>query len=501
MTESGSFNSDQPLSPRLRRALLDALVSVDMTAFICRSFEIVSPGEKFIFNWHLRAIAHALERVRRGEINRLIIAMPPRQLKSISVSVAFPAFLLGHDPTRKIIAASYSDALAAKHHNDCRALMRSEWYRRIFPATRMGSEKNTESEFLTTRRGGRYATSVGGTLTGRGGDLIIVDDPLKPEEAASESARMRVIQWFETTLLSRLNDKTHDAIIIVMQRLHVDDLAGHLLQKGSWELLELQAIAESRQAISVGPGQVHHRLEGDILHEQREPLAALESLKKAMGSFAFSAQYQQRPVPLEGNMIKRNWLKFYEAEPAAAPSDTFVISWDTANKATELANYSVATVWRVHKNNCYLADLVRGRFDFPDLKRAVTALKNRWPTATILIEDKGSGISLIQELRAQRISVIAINPESDKVTRLFTVQPMFEAGAVHLPKNADWLGGLIEELLAFPNFRSDDQVDSISQALTWIQKRRRALNGCDLGLPVSLPNDTGFAMENWTPQW
>lgn len=479
------------LAPCVQRALIDNQLQKDLFSFICRAFETVAPGEKFLPNWHIQAMAYQLERVINGKSKRLVIVLPPRQLKSISISVALPAFLLGQDPTRKIINVSYSDALAVKFHNDTRALMKAGWYRRIFPGTRISPSKNTESEFMTTRRGGRLATSVGGTLTGRGGNFIIVDDPMKPEEAASEAARQRVIQWFESTLLSRLNDKTNDVIIVVMQRLHVDDLAGVLLQKGGWDLLELQAIAEEEQKIPLAPGKYFRRSVGHVLHEEREPAATLERLKAAMGTLAFSAQYQQRPVPLEGNLIKRSWIKYYGVEPAADPEDTYVISWDTANKASELANYSVGTVWLVQRRNCYLLDLVRGRFDFPTLQRAVVALKNRWPEATILIEDKGSGISLIQQLRSDEVPAIAINPEVDKATRVYTVQPMFESGAVYFPKSAPWLDTLFEELFGFPNSRTDDQVDSISQALSWIQKRRRTFDDVELGV-ISIRNERSF---------
>ncbi len=190
-------------------------------------------------------------------------------------------------------------------------------------------------------------------------------------------------------------------------------------------------------------------------------------------------------------------LKFYDVKPAQKPDDIFVISWDTANKASELADYSVGTVWLVQNDNCYLLELVRGQYDFPALKRARPALTVRWPGATTLVEDKGSGISLIQELRATSVPVVAINPEVDKQTRLYSVQPMFEAGSVHFPAQAPWLPYLLEELLAFPNFRTDDQVDSISQALTWIQKRRRSYNyynNIDIGLPVSKRKTNDFSV-------
>ena len=219
--------------------LVGAMLRSDFYSFIRATFPIVSPSSAFAPNWHIEAIAFALMRVLRGEIKRLIITVPPRSLKSICASVAFPAFVLGHDPTRRIICVSYAEALARKHANDCRALMRSTLYHRLFPNTRISNAKDTELEFATTRGGNRLATSIGGTLTGRGGNLIVIDDPLKPQDAYSEAARENTKQWYSNTLLSRLDDKTKDAIIVVMQRLHLDDLVGHLLEQEGWMHLNL----------------------------------------------------------------------------------------------------------------------------------------------------------------------------------------------------------------------------------------------------------------------
>ncbi len=225
--------------------LLDAVLRNDLMGFVRKAFQTVAPGERFIYNWHLDTICYALDQVRLGHIKRLIIEVPPRSLKSIIASVAFPAFLLGRDPTTKIISVSYSNALAAKHAADSKAIMRSRWYQRLFPSTVIGTEKDTESDFLTTKRGGRYATSIGGTLTGRGGNIIIIDDPLKPGDAMS-SGREAVNTWYDQTLSSRLNNKAEDAIIVVMQRLHIDDLVGHVLQRDEgWRVLSIPAIAET----------------------------------------------------------------------------------------------------------------------------------------------------------------------------------------------------------------------------------------------------------------
>jgi len=476
VTAAGRSYDISAASAALKRMLVDALLADDLFAFVRKVFETIVPGEELSLNWHLRAMAYALERVLRGEIRRLIITVPPRSLKSITASVSFPAFVLGHDPTKKIVCVSYSSELAVKHANDCRAVMRAPWYQRIFPQTRLSTEKNTEMEVMTTKRGGRFTTSIGGTLTGRGGNIIIIDDPMKPADAMSEAVRKGVIHWFDSTLLSRLNTKAEDAIIVVMQRLHVEDLAGVLLEKGGWEHLDLPAIAEEPQEVPVDPKRTYRRKVGEVLDPVREPRSVLDELKASMGTMDFSAQYQQRPIPAEGNLIRREWLRYYDEPPRREPRDVIAISWDTAMKATEISDYSVATVWHFAGENCYLIGLVRGRYDYPTLKRLTLSIRQQFPDATVLIEDKGSGTSLIQDLRSEGMSVINVSPVADKVSRLYSTQALFEAGSVLFPSEGWWLSDLISELLAFPSGRHDDQVDSLSQALTWNMERRRRCN-------------------------
>lgn len=456
----------------ISRRTLHRALALDLAAFTERCFHAVVPGESFLPNWHIDAIAYALERVMHGDVRRLIITMPPRSMKSLCVSVAFPAFVLGHDASRKIITVSYAEGLALKHARDTRAIMASDWYQQVFPGTRIDPAKDSVPEFATTSRGFRLSTSVGGTLTGRGGNLIIVDDPIKPQDAMSEPAREAVHSWFSNTLLSRLDNKETDAIIIVMQRVHVDDLAGYLLEAGGWELLNLRAIAEQDENIPIGPGKFHAREAGAALHPARESLETLQTQKLAMGSLDFAAQYQQAPVPLEGAMIKRGWLRHFTNAPARESGDLVVLSWDTAMKANERADYSVCTAWLIRGEANYLIDLHRERLDFPDLKRKAVALHERWqPTAT-LVEDKGSGTSLIQELRTAGMPVIAWEARGDKEMRMSAQSARFEAGAVLFPREAPWLNDLLAELLAFPGGRHDDQVDSISQALEWAQQYR-----------------------------
>jgi predicted phage terminase large subunit-like protein len=447
---------------------LEALLRSDFKAFVHKAFATLCPGQKYVNTWHIEAIALQLERVRRGEIRRLIINMPPRSLKSIMASVAFPAFVLGHNPSRRIICVSYSGDLARKHSNDFRAMIESSWYRRTFPSTQIGPYKNSEVEIELTERGFRLATSVGGTLTGRGGDIIVIDDPLKPDDAFSEAKRSAANQWFANTLLSRLDDKRTGAIVIVMQRVHMDDLTGFVMsQSDEWELLSLPAIAEFEETIPLGHGRSHRRQFGEALSPEREPLRVLESLKLQIGSDAFSAQYQQTPVPPGGAMIKRQWVRRYaDVLPSHDEQLMTLQSWDTASKGGPENDWSVCTTWILtRRKRWYLLDVWRRRVDYPALKAAVKSLAKRWRPQRILVEDAVTGTALVQELREEISGIIPVKPVGDKVTRMAVASAKIEAGQVFLPQEADWLADLEAELYAFPGSRHDDQCDSISQAL------------------------------------
>jgi predicted phage terminase large subunit-like protein len=445
-----------------------ALLRSDFRAFVHKAFTTLCPGQNYVSTWHVEAIAWQLERVRRGEIRRLIINMPPRSLKSIMASVAFPAFVLGHDPSRRIICVSYSGDLSRKHSNDFRALLESPWYGRTFPNARIGPYKNSETEIELTERGFRLATSVGGTLTGRGGDIIIIDDPLKPDDALSETKRSAANQWFANTLLSRLDDKRTGAIAIVMQRVHMDDLTGFLLSQSSeWELLSLPAIAEFEETIALGNGHSHRRQFGEALSPEREPVHVLEALKLQIGSDAFSAQYQQAPVPPGGAMVKRHWVRRYGDElPSPAEQLMTVQSWDTASKGGPDNDWSVCTTWILtRRKRWYLLDVWRRRVDYPALKAAAQSLAKKWSAWRVLVEDAATGTALVQELREMIPGIIAVKPVGDKASRMAVASAKFEAGQVFLPERANWLPDLEAELFAFPGGRHDDQCDSISQAL------------------------------------
>jgi predicted phage terminase large subunit-like protein len=476
--------------PEHLRKVLEAAKRNELASFIQAAFGIVNPGGLYKHNFHIEAIAHRLEQCARGEINRLIITVPPRHLKSLCVSVAYPAFLLGHDPTRRIIAASYSSELADNLARQFRSVVGSREFRRLFPGLRV--KRNTEIEFLTSQGGFRYATSVGGTLTGIGGTDIIIDDPLKPEEAMSKVAREAVISWFKTTLSTRLDDKQTGIIILVMQRLHVDDLVGHILQEDPhhWVHLDLPGIAEEPQEVALGNGRVYKRAVGEVLHAEREPLELLLHQKATMGSAAFAAQYQQRPVPAEGNLIKAQWLRNYDLLSEKQPLDKIVQSWDCAAKSGELNDYSVCLTFLVRKNEFYLVDVLRQRLSYPELKKKVLEQKTRLKADVVLIEDTGHGTALIQDLRVNGLHAIGRRPEKDKITRMSAQSAKIEAGQLLLPTRASWLEDFTAEILAFPAGRHDDQVDALSQFLAWADERR--VESWPMPIVISRPREIPF---------
>ncbi|HVL74109.1 MAG TPA: hypothetical protein VM434_19730 [Beijerinckiaceae bacterium] len=321
-----------------RSALLRAILRQDLASFLAKSFGTLEPGSPYLDNWHVHAIAHQLMRVHRGEVKRLVINVPPRSGKSILVTVGFTAWLLGHDPRKRVMAISYANELARKHAADFRSVVGTEWYRRLFPAFQVKTDR--EMELITTGHGFRYAGSIGGSVLGRGANLIVVDDPIKGLAAAlSASERRRVAEFYDNTLYSRLNNKAQDAIIIVMQRLHQDDLVGHVLDKEPWEVLSIPAIAPEDLTYGIGPlpHEVYRRRAGEVLHPEREPPEALEAIRRNLGTLNFSAQYQQDPQPAEGHAIKRDWIRSYDAVPDAF--DLKVVSWDTASTVTDAADW------------------------------------------------------------------------------------------------------------------------------------------------------------------
>jgi predicted phage terminase large subunit-like protein len=452
-----------------------SLVRTDFGTFLRQAFHELYSGKELLWGWHVDAIIHALEENLAGRQPRLIINLPPRHLKSFIVSVAWPAFLLGQDASLKIFCVSYSDELAATIARDSKRLVEAIWYRQVFPHVKL--TKSTANEVVTDQGGYRAALSVHGSITGRGADLIIVDDPCKPEEAVSDKARMGVNEWFMSTLLSRRDDKLRSGLIVVMQRLHVNDLTGFIGERGGFRKIAFPAIAEHDEVIALRGGREYFRRRGEPLQPAREPLAVLEQMRMDVGSFNFAAQYQQSPKTPEGTLFKRKYFKLVDNLPRHAFSHgKFFISIDSALSTAATADFTAISVVCVVDGKMYVIMAERGRWEYEELKARVLhwidQLARKGQQPYVLVEYAGSGIALSQFLATRghtdrRFEIHWRRPGEDKVTRAAKVLNMFEA-VVHLLNiegRNGWVQPFLNEFMNFPNGANDDQVDSLVQLL------------------------------------
>jgi predicted phage terminase large subunit-like protein len=450
------------------RNRLEELARDDFGVFV-RLFSPFSNGCELDDNWHINVLCRSAEKVASGEERRLICTIPPRYLKSYIFSICLPAWLLGRKPKSKILCVSYAATLAEKFSSDTLKLMESSRYRRIFRNTMVDKRKHSAVEFATTAGGFRLATSVGGTLTGRGGDLIIVDDPLKAGEAHSPTARESCISWFNTSVHSRLNNPKTGRIVVVGQRLHAEDLPGHLQQAGGWQEIMIPAIAWDNRTYDMGAGLRPGRCSaGRVLQPERQSRKELEQLRRTMGEHDFEAQYNQRPLPPGGATFKAEWLKRYHRPPPKAAVRHVYQSWDTAYETSENNDYSVCTTWADCGGNFYLLDVYRQRLKFWELEREVYELKRIWHADMVIVEKAGSGISLYQNIRLRDRNpwLCSYTAEKAKQVRAEQQSPKVQQGRVFLPEKAEWLAAFENELLAFPYGKHDDQVDSLTQFLT-----------------------------------
>ena len=392
--------------------------------------------------------------------------MPPRHGKSEIISLRFPCWYLARHPEDYIVQAGYAESISLTHSRKARDIFISPEMARLFPdihhrPERPGQEiiipeRQAAHEWGTKQGGSYYAVGIGGGLTGRGFNIGIIDDPVKDEEeAASQTIRDKVWDWYQRVFRTRAEPGA--AIIVVMTRWHQEDLVGRLLKQSQedptsdqWKVLHFPALTDS---IALWP--------------ERYPLGVLESIRSSIGGRAFESLYQGNPTIAEGQIIKREWWRYFKEPPSFL---RIIHSWDTAFKDKTQNDYSVCTVWGETQNGFYLLDVWRARVEFPELKRTAVALDARDKPSVVLVEDKASGQSLIQELqRDTRIPVIPFKVDSNKVARANSVTPLIEAGRVFLPESAPWLFDYIEELSAFPNAGHDDQVDSMTQALAFMR--------------------------------
>jgi predicted phage terminase large subunit-like protein len=431
---------------QLPQSIWDAMARTDFPTFIARVMAVLEPGTVYEPNWHIDLIADRLLKVQQGDEKRLMINLPPRSMKTITISIAFAAWVLGHDPTRRIMCVTYSQDVAKAQALLFGRIVREAWYRRIFPLCRP-CVPNRVMEWTTSAGGYRMATSMDGSVLGRGADIIILDDPNKGQEIYSKVSREKVRNAWDHTISTRLNHPRESAIICVMQRLHADDLAGHLLGQEQWTSLTLPARAEQDERWDLGHGLTHFRAQGEPIQPSRMGHVELDKARRRMGATAFSAQYQQQPVPDDGVVIRRGWLRYYEVAPETF--DTVLVSWDTASTLAEDADWSVGTVWGVSEGEIYLLDVVRERLEAPDLRHRIETAHRETRADITLIEDADLGRGIAQDLlRTSRwCRPRLVRPFIDKVARMQARAVMFETGKVLLPRDTPWLQVYLDELL------------------------------------------------------
>jgi len=422
-----------------------------------------------------RDIATALEGVESGRIKRLMIFMPPRHGKSELASIRFPAWYLGRNPTKDIITCSYAVDLARDFAYKARNLVNSPTYQDIFQ-TRLQGDQRAAHRWMTEQGGGLLAAGVGGPITGRGANVLLIDDPVKNwEESQSETIREKIWSWYTSTAYTRLMPQ--GAIVLIMTRWHQDDLAGRLLDaerknhgNDKWDIVKFPAIND----------------DGSALWPEAFNLDDLRRIREVQGPQGWNSLYMQSPKPGEGSILKSDQIVLDVDLDNLPEFDRIVIAWDTAFEKHSQADYSVGTVWGQTKTGYHLLDVARGRWTFPTLKKRVIALYDKWTNTTkdddgkvidvrspdsVIVEQAASGRDIIHELRANTsLPIVAVKVKNDKIARANGVSGRFEAGRVHAPARAPWLADLFNELDYFPNGAHDDQVDSVVHAIRYMTR-------------------------------
>lgn len=466
------------------KAIEGELCRRSFSKFVQLAWPQIDPAP-LVWGWHMDAICKHLQAVTDGRIRKLIINIPPGHAKSMLVSVLWPAWVWAVNPKWRALFASYALDLVTRDAVKSRDLMRSEWYQSRFPDTvKFQGDQDQKTFFGNTAGGFRVALSVGGKATGFRGDTIVVDDPLKADDAHSAIARQTAIRWKTETMASRVNDPETASEVLIMQRLHQDDLTGYLLKAGGWQHLCLPSEFEpGRRSVTYDvDGNEFWRDprsdEGDLLFEQKYTKNALSDMKRAMGSFAYSGQHQQSPTPLGGGLLKREWFNYRYLRPGETAIeglncvplpkrfDRIVIAADCTFKKTDDSDRVAIGVWGKLGPDAFLLDLRWDRMGFVDTVQAINDLKAKWPqTQRVLIEDKANGSAVIEVLRKKVSGIIAVEPEGGKESRIAATTGFFEAGNVRLPCTAPWVADYIEEACGFPAASHDDAIDMSAYAL------------------------------------
>jgi len=466
------MNAHTALSPVARRALADQIKRRSLGHFHAEAFRILHGGETLTPGNHIEAMVHCLEQLASGAIRKLIITLPPRHGKSELVSGSFPAWVLGNDPTAKLTIVSYGTELSNRLFNNVRTIIKDNRYGRVFPnvAIRKGQDR---ADHLITAGGGEVrATSKAGAMTGLGTHFLVVDDFHKATDSMSAVERENAIETFRNTFFNRFDNLNDSRMVIVMQRLHEDDLVGWALRTGDWHHLNLPAIAVQNEIISLSRGRTWSRQKGDVLAPF---LISAEELKKKeteMGPRPFGAQFQQDPTIAEGALIDWGWFGQYEERPPRHFFHKIVQSWDPATTDRINSDYSVGLNWGYRDGHWYLLDVIREQMQFTELADRVIAWHRQWKADALIIEGASIGIALHQVLRKAKLPGLlrAPSPKGSKEDRIAKATVQLRSGNFLLPASTPWLEAFRRELLAFPDGRNDDQVDALSQFVEFVFK-------------------------------
>jgi len=446
------------------KGAIKALCEKSLFHFVKYGWRYVDPAE-FVDDWHIKVICDELQSLYDGDTKRLIINIPPRCSKSTICSVFFPVWCWINDPSIKLLTGSYAQSLATRDTVKSRRLIQSNWFDELWGYRfKFLSDQNQKTFYANDQQGERISFSVGGALTGSGGDIIIIDDPINSKDSGSQVIRDSVNRWYSEALSTRLNDPAMGKVLVIMQRLHQNDLTGYLLgvENSEWAHICLPM----RYEVSAGDYD-ERKEEGEILTKRHDD-ESLKNMERDLGTYAAAAQLQQRPAPREGGIIKDKWFRYYSELPTVK---MWSWSWDTAIKEGQKNDYSVGTLWAECETGYYLVDLYRAKIEYPELRNQVRIKYDSQKSSEVLVEDKASGQQIVQDFkRIGNIPVIPMVPGREmprsKVERVELVSPLFEAGKIFLPKNKSWVSDVIDELINFPNATHDDIVDSISQYLS-----------------------------------
>ena len=459
------------------QAIEGELARRKLSYFVRFAWKLIEPETPLIWNWHLDAVCDHVQAFleKRLDKHNLIINVPPGSMKSTIISVMSPAWMWLHNPSWRGLFFSGNESIGLRDSMKCRDIIESDWYQQTFkPTWRFEKDQNAKGHYRNNASGFRKAQSAGSRVTGDRADDIFCDDPLDAAEAFSKPARDSIITWWTQAASNRLNDLRTGGRCIIMQRLHDEDLAGYVLkhEPQDWDKLIIRQEYEPNvDKTSLGWADPR-TVEGSLFFPERFPSEVIAIEKRRLGSYGYAGQHQQRPSASEGGLFKRaDWNYYKPLDPKDLGITQIIQGWDTAFKTGQENDYSACITLGVSQNRYYILDLWKQKVEYPELKRTVVSLYEKWKPQTVLIEDKASGQSLIQELRRDtRIAIHAYKVDKDKVARANAVTPMHEAKLCYLPETGAWVADFVESLSAFPTAPHDDDVDAFVMTLDYASR-------------------------------